>query len=194
MTLVLAALAGDAVVLVADRRVLVRAPGEQWHTTDDKLHHVAGFGIATFGEGPPNDPVPQAFAELALEPRAAQNVDALAHAIRHRFARHGPAVAGMRILAGGFADNGPGVWTIDAQTGRASRLVPELGRPPFWSCGRTVPFNDVPPLCDGDAEGVSQFFLSVQRDESARSDDVGPPYDVWVIRRGNGIERRRIVE
>lgn len=191
MTLVLAAAQGDSVVMCADTRVFVLAPGDNVARVgqpDRKLFIRSGCGIVTYGSGPPGNHVPSAIDAI---PNDLASPEDTARALLARFG----AVARppqMGALVGGFQGGAAVLYRVDVAGGTVRQELPEFGRPAeVQTGGRPIPSGLTTEVALTPEETLERM-LAIQRAVAGQTQEVGPPFEYVTLRPGQAPQKGRV--
>jgi len=175
MTLVLATIASDSVVIGADSKIQVvnaqtKQPVEKETTTDRKLFKFAHVGIATYGSGPPEH-VPTAISTLRPD---CSIMDAVEF-IRNYF----QSAKDLGALIGGLDEYGSPILLDFLMSDHSPSLIAaEIGRPPP-RIFRGIKNAQTDLNAPGTSANAIEQMLMLLRENAGAS--VGPPYEFSVI-------------
>ena len=178
MTLILATVLNGSAILAADRRITLTDGEDNFvgYGEGDKLFCVAGCICATHGGNPPNFNVPDFIRSFQQSPLSAAALSQQIYdgilAIEHR--------GNFGVIIMGEGENETELWEISPQDD-FRQIILGAGqlcqRPEFVQIQGESPFQDI-------AIAESQM-LSIFRQVSQLTENVGPPFELSIFSNGN---------
>jgi hypothetical protein len=188
MTLVLAGMVGDAVVMCADRRVRVVSPDRPDEILDrDKLVVVRTIAVAMYCAGPPRVDVPASIQGIIASCADAHDA---ASAIRKNFRALSP---NMFAFVGSCDASGPQLFQVDVAHDVNARLALAFGEghhiwsgPPSKIPAKLRNASQVTP------EEMLDHMLKIERAVMQSASPVGAPFDTAILRSSAAPVLRRV--